>query len=117
MNIDELTIGQAKEVAAQIAPLMRQTSSPKQEYEHGLKIVVLDKGFVYIGIVYTDGEWVVIQKAHNIRRWGTTNGLGQLAKHGPTADTRLDRVGTVKAPFHVLQQLIDVEVNAWENKL
>ena len=115
MNIDELTIGQAKEVAAQMAPLMRQAGSPEQA--HGLKIVVLDKGFVYIGIVSTDDKWVVIEKAHNIRRWGTTNGLGQLALHGPTVDTRLDTVGTVKAPFHALQHLIDVEVNAWKSKL
>lgn len=110
MNIDELTIGQAKELAALLAAPQRTQPT----IEHGLKIVVLDKGFVYVGRVTTDGEWVHIANAHNIRRWGTTQGLGQLALSGPTTSTELDAVGTVKAPFHALQHLIAVTADAWK---
>jgi len=113
MNIDELTIGQAKELAALLTAPQPQA---KRTIDHGLKIVVLDKGFVYIGITVTDGEWVHISNAHNIRRWGTSKGLGQLALSGPTPNTELDAVGTVKAPFHSLQHLITVEVTAWKNR-
>ena len=111
MNIDELTIGQAKELAALFAAPQVKTQQP---IEHGLKIVVLDRGFVYIGITVTDGEWVYITNAHNIRRWGTTKGLGQLALSGPTANTELDAVGSIKAPFHALQHLIAVTADAWK---
>lgn len=111
VNIDELTIGQAKELAALFAAPQAKTQQP---IEHGLKIVVLDKGFVYVGVVTTDGEWVLITNAHNIRRWGTTKGLGQLALSGPMADTKLDPAGTVKVPFHALQHLIAVKADAWK---
>lgn len=109
MNINELTIGQAKELAAMFAT----PQAKAQPIEHGLKIVVLDKGFVYIGLVVTDGEWVYITNAYNIRRWGTSKGLGELV-NGPTSDTMLDKVGIVKAPFHALQHLISVEQNKWK---
>ena len=43
------------------------------------QIVVLDRGFVYVGDVALDGDWVVVANAKNIRVWGTSKGLGQLA--------------------------------------
>lgn len=112
MSIDDLTIGQAKELAALLA-----APAPAQKVvEHGLKIVVLDRGFIYIGHVTTDGEWVHISNAYNIRRWGTTKGLGELV-NGPTDSTILDAVGNVKAPFHALQHLIAVKAEAWTSAL
>lgn len=41
----------------------------------GFSIVVLDRGFVYVGNVEHDGEWCVIRNARNIRYWGTERGL------------------------------------------
>ena len=40
---------------------------------------------------------VRINEARNIRRWGTTRGLGELVS-GPLANTVLDLVGTVLVP-------------------
>lgn len=40
----------------------------------GTAIVVLDRGFVYVGQVTIDGDWCVITDAQNVRRWGTTRG-------------------------------------------
>ena len=78
-----------------------------------IKIVVLDRGFVYVGHVEVSADWVTITRAQNIRVWGTSKGLGELT-HGPLSGTKLDNVGTVKAPFRALISLIDVEQKAWK---
>ena len=80
----------------------------------GLAIVVLDRGFVYIGKVTIDNDWCLIENAKNIRIWGTTNGLGELVK-GPTATTKLDQVGTIRAPMRAVIHVIDVETDKWKN--
>jgi hypothetical protein len=89
---------------------VREDSVPKTEGE--IKIVVLDRGFVYIGAVKIDGDFIVIGNAKNIRQWGTTKGLGELV-NGPLSGTKLDRVGTVRAPVRALISLIDVEQSKW----
>ena len=81
---------------------------PDGEY----KIVVLDRGFVYVGATKLEDDFVVIQNARNIRVWGTTKGLGELV-FGPLAKTVTDRVGTVRAPLRALISLIDVEQGKW----
>ena len=72
----------------------------------GFAIIVLDRGFVYVGDVEIDGDWCVIKNAQNIRRWGTTKGLGELVS-GPTKDTVLDPAGTVRAPMRAVISVID----------
>jgi hypothetical protein len=78
-----------------------------------IKIVVLDRGFVYVGGVKIDGDFVVITGAKNIRIWGTTKGLGELV-NGPLSGTKLDAVGVVRAPLRALISLIDVEQSKWK---
>ena len=78
-----------------------------------IKIVALDRGFVYVGHVEVSADWVTITRAQNIRSWGTTKGLGEL-RDGPLPNTKLDNVGTVKAPLRALISLIDVEQKAWK---
>jgi hypothetical protein len=80
----------------------------------GLAIVVLDRGFVYIGKVTIENDWCVIESAKNIRVWGTTNGLGELVK-GPTKTTKLDVVGTLRAPMRAVISVIDVEADKWKD--
>ena len=79
-------------------------------------IVVLDRGFVYIGRVTVDGDWCLIESAKNIRRWGTTNGLGELV-NGPAANTKLDSVGNVRAPLRAVISIIDAKKNRWNSIL
>ncbi|MCP4229079.1 MAG: hypothetical protein GY771_02890 [bacterium] len=59
------------------------------------RIIVADKGWVFAGDC-TDNEdgTVTITNAKNIRRWGTTRGLGELV-NGPTSKTVVDDYGTV----------------------
>jgi hypothetical protein len=85
----------------------------KKECLEGFAIAVLDRGFVYVGNVSHDGTWCVIRNARNIRYWGTTKGLGELAQNGPTEKTKLDVAGTVRAPARALIHLMETESSKW----
>ena len=71
----------------------------------GTQIVVADRGFVYVGKVTLDGDAATITNARNIRKWGTTQGLGELVG-GPTKDTVLDQVGEVVIPMRAVIHFI-----------
>lgn len=60
------------------------------------RIVVADRGWVFVGACedHADGS-VTIRGAKNIRSWGTSAGLGQLA-NGPLPNTVADDYGTVR---------------------
>ena len=73
-----------------------------------LAIVVADRGWVYIGNVEQAETGVSITEAQNVRRWGTTAGLGQLAHCGPQGSTALDAYGSVFVPSHAVISIIDV---------
>ena len=79
-----------------------------------LQIAVLDRGFVYVGLCHIEGAWLVITGAQNLRRWGTTAGLGQLARSGPTATTKMDAAGIVRAPLSATIHLIDANPAVWQ---
>ena len=79
----------------------------------GFGIVVVDRGFVYVGDVEHDGDWCVITNARNIRYWGTERGLGQLALEGPTSKTKLDPASTVRVPSRAVITIIDTEASKW----
>lgn len=79
----------------------------------GYAIVVVDRGFVYVGNVEINPDWCIITNARNIRYWGTTNGLGQLALCGPTKDTKLDPITTVHVPMRAVISVIDTEESKW----
>ena len=85
----------------------------KGTVQSGWGIVVADRGFVYVGQCDIDAEWCVITKARNIRYWGTTRGLGQLAREGPTKDTKLDAITAVRIPMRAIISVIDSEEKLW----
>lgn len=74
------------------------------------QIVVLQRGWIVVGDVTQTGSTVIINNASVIRRWGTTNGLGQLALAGATKETILDPCGVVKA--HELAIVMTIEVQS-----
>jgi hypothetical protein len=88
-----------------------------QQIDHEIQIAVLDRGFVYVGRAKTDDDWLYLTDAQNIRRWGTSKGLGELAQNGPMPNTKLDKVGSLKAPMKAIISLIDVEKTVWEKAL
>ena len=72
------------------------------------KIVVADRGWVFVGDVLSDlnGD-KLINNAKVVRVWGTTKGLGELAINGPTAKTVLDESGTVRIPARSVIAMFD----------
>jgi hypothetical protein len=56
-------------------------------------IVLVESGWVLVGETAVSKNLVKITKAHIIRRWGTTKGLGEIALNGPTSKTILDKLG------------------------
>ena len=79
-----------------------------------IKIAILQRGWVYIGRFSQEGSQCKLENAYNVRRWGTTEGLGQLAAEGKKEGTQLDKAGTVS--FHELTAvaLLDCNEEAWK---
>ena len=78
------------------------------------RIIIAERGWVYVGKVHRDGDYIVIRECDNVRRWGTARGLGELALEGPKQSTTLDYYGEVK--LHVLACCGEVTCNPvpWE---
>lgn len=76
------------------------------------KIVVLDKGFVYVGQLEMMDDRIVIHNARCIIRWGTDGHLGQL-KDGPLKGTTLGAACEVEAFKHSVIHMIEVDADAW----
>ena len=54
-------------------------------------IFVVESGWVFSGMVESETEQVLnVTDAKVIAVWGTNRGLGQLAKSGPTKETKLE---------------------------
>jgi hypothetical protein len=74
------------------------------------QIVVLHRGFVFVGDVdRSNANEIVIHDAKNVRRWGTTKGLGELAQSGPLSNTKLDEAGTIR--FSPLAEICSYDCN------
>jgi len=78
-----------------------------------VKIVIAQRGWVFVGRYTEDGDKVVLTDARKIRRWGTTAGLGQIAEDGPTNSTALDRAGRVTMHVLAVVATIDCEEDKW----
>ena len=61
-----------------------------------VRIVIADRGWVFVGNCqdHDDGT-VTITNCRNIRKWGSTKGLGELA-NSPLSGTVFDNYGTVR---------------------
>ena len=94
---------------------VRKDSISEKKYEGDVKIVILQRGWVYVGRYTQSNETMMceLNQAFCIRKWGTTKGLAEL-KDGPTKDTVLDPAG--KVVFHLLTTIaiIDCDGDAWK---
>ena len=79
-----------------------------------IKIVILQRGWVFIGQWFQKGSNCWLENAYCIRKWGTTKGLGQLAMEGKLNDTELDKTPTVR--FHELTVIatINCDEGKWK---
>ena len=107
MKLDDLTLGEIK----QLQGLFSQgTTENLKKEDLGKQIVILQRGWVAIGDLKKKGEYMELDNASIIRRWGTSQGLGQLATNGEQADTKLEP--TPKMRFHELTVITTIEVDA-----
>ena len=111
MEINNLTIGQVKEIAGLAGALgkCKATESAPLRTDASIRIVVLQRGWIAVGKVSQCGDQVTISSASVIRRWGTTNGLGEIAVNGPKAETVLDKCPDIQA--HILTLVFQMECN------
>jgi hypothetical protein len=91
--------------------------SVKQTQEHSgdIKIVILQRGWVYVGRFERTGNDCKLHNASCIRIWGTTKGLQELV-NGVTPTTKLDKCdGVVEFDWLTVVHTITVNQNAWKD--
>lgn len=74
-----------------------------------VRIVIMQRGWVFVGKYSRSGDYGELRSAKCIRRWGTTRGLGELF-NGPLKDTELDHFGQIE--FHALSEVASIKVNS-----
>lgn len=87
-------------------------------YEGEIKIVVMQRGWVYIGRFERNGNDCKLRNAACIRVWGTTRGLPELV-NGPTPSTKLDKCegGIVEFDWLTTIHTITVNQEKWNGLL
>lgn len=82
-----------------------------------IRIVVLDKGFVSVGVYSQGPEWCSLDNACVVRRWGTSGGLGQIAAEGPSDRTILDKTPKQHFPVKSIVKTIECNQEKWAKVL
>lgn len=83
------------------------------EHSGEIKIVILQRGWVYVGKFERTGNDCKLHNAYNIRQWGTTKGLPELV-HGPTSSTKLDKCdGVVEFDWLTVVHTISCNKEKW----
>lgn len=78
------------------------------------QIVVLQRGWVVVGNVEKTETEVKINNCYVIRIWGTSKGLGEIARNGPTSKTKLDECPPVTVhPLSVVLYM-NVDEDKWQ---
>ncbi len=104
MNLDELTLGDIKTLQA----LFSSTAIKNEPLvDCGIRIVILQRGWVMVGHLYQKGSECYLEGCNVIRRWGSTDGLGELATKGPLTETKLEP--TPRTSFHELTIIATIE--------
>ena len=83
-----------------------------------IKIVVIERGFVYVGRVEKNDETgdVTIYGARSLIRWGSSQHLGELVD-GPLKNTKLGASCTVLVRQQQIIHMIEVNNGGWNNHI
>lgn len=88
--------------------------SEVKQYGGDIKIVILQRGWVYIGRFERNGNDCKLHNAYNIRIWGTTKGLCELV-NGKMSNTKLDKCdGVVEFDYLTIVHTITVNPDSWK---
>lgn len=74
------------------------------------QIIVIEHGLVMMGQISESKHGYIVENCVNLRHWGTTRGLGQIALTGPTDQTIMDDWGTIEVEKHKVILRIDCVV-------
>lgn len=86
---------------------------PKDSFQGDIKIVILQRGWVYIGKFERTGNDCKLFNSSCIRIWGTTKGLQELV-NGATSTTVLDKCdGVVEFDWLTVVHTISVNAEKW----
>ena len=109
MNIDDMTIKQARELAV---AEMFGGSAPAMHPLVGKKVLVVLPGrFIYMGTLEQHGSHYTLKDAENIRYWETRdNGLGELASDGVKEGDKIDKCPPIW--FQVGEEIVFMEIMA-----
>lgn len=86
-----------------------------------IQIVVLQRGWIAVGRLSQTKDQCTLTDAFIVRRWGTENGLGELAANGPLPSTAPNGPTTLdKSPdirFHEMTAVLrmDVDESKWQS--
>jgi hypothetical protein len=80
-----------------------------------VRIAVLNRGWVVVGRVKEEKNKTFITNASVIRRWGTTEGLGELAYNGELNDTVLDTCPDIEVETANIVLLMNCNEENWKN--
>lgn len=88
-----------------------------------IQILVLGHSWAHVGAIRDTGResgMIEVLYAHNIRRYGTSKGIGELWE-GPLSSTVLDPLpsieGILEIPYHSLVFAIDCKPEKWYETL
>ena len=90
----------------------------QEEIKGDIKIVILQRGWVMVGKFEKNGDDCKLHNASVIRVFGTTKGLGEIAKGGPTSTTKLDKCfGVVEFDKLTIIATIACSEDKWAKEL
>jgi hypothetical protein len=93
--------------------IRKDSVSNQKEFTGDIKIVILQRGWVYIGRFERNGNDCKLHNAYCIRVWGTTKGLQELV-NGATTSTKLDKCeGVVEFDWLTVVHTIVVNASKW----
>ena len=113
MKVDELTIGEAKELACLFGKNGKTCIK-----DGGIKIVVLQRGWVAVGRYSQEGNNCKLDDAAIIRIWGTSKGLTELV-NGPIANKTILDKSSKPIRFHEMTVVLtlDCDEDQWKKSL
>ena len=81
-----------------------------------IRIVVIERGFVYVGMVEEADGVVSIYGARSLIRWGSSQHLGELV-NGPLVNTKLGAPCTVRCRIQQVIHFIEVDQDGWRKHI
>lgn len=114
MNLDNLTLGEIK----QLQNIFGGSKEICCTENLGTQIVILQRGWIFVGKLSKNGSNMKLTNAATIRTWGTSKGLGEIADNGPTSSTKLDEIKN-EVTFHELTviAMVRCEDSKWDKYL